>query len=91
MKAKLQKKIGGSSDLAVDPEKTKEPRRPADLRWKFYNDPNHGGGSSAALLYIYIYIYTYTYIHTYIHIYIYVYMYIYTYIYTYTYIHIYMK
>ena len=50
MKAKIQKKIGGSSDLAVDPEKTKEPRRPADLRWKFYKDPSHGGGLRAALL-----------------------------------------
>ena len=50
MKAKIQKKIGGSSDLAVDPEKTKEPRRPADLRWKFYKDPSHGGGVRATLL-----------------------------------------
>ena len=52
-------KNDGSSDLAVDPEKTKEPRRPADLRWKFYKDPSHGGGLRAALLYIYIYIYIY--------------------------------
>ena len=43
-------KIGGSSDLAVDPEKTNQPRRPADLRWKFYRDRGHGGGLRAALL-----------------------------------------
>ena len=46
--------MGGSSDLAGDPEKTKEPRRPADLRWKFYKDPSHGGGLRAALLDIYV-------------------------------------
>ena len=67
MNAKIQKN-GGSSDLAVDPEKTKEPRRPADLRWKFYKDPSHGGGLRAALLDIYIYIYIYIYMHTHLYI-----------------------
>ena len=50
MKAKIQKQIGASSDLAVDPEKTKEPSRPADLRWNFYKDPSHGGGLRTAFL-----------------------------------------
>ena len=51
MKAKIQKnKMGGSYDLAVDPEKTKELRRATDLRLKLYKDPSHGGGLRAALL-----------------------------------------
>ena len=45
-----KKTIDGSSDLVVDPEQTKEPRRPADLRWKFYKDPSHGDGLRVALL-----------------------------------------
>ena len=55
------KKNGGSSDLAVDLEKTKEPWRPADLRRKCYKVRGHGGGLSAAFLD------TRTLQHTYIH------------------------
>ena len=52
MNTQIQKqKNGGNSDLTVDPEKTTEPCRPADLRRKCYKDrEGHGGGLRAALL-----------------------------------------
>ena len=66
MKTNILKKKRARSDLAVDLEQTKEPRRPTNLPWETYKDPNHGGGLRATLIYIYIYIYTFIYLFGYI-------------------------